>query len=440
MTHPLLTDKMSPGLLHKLVTAFTMLSILALAACQAAQYPGEGNVLPTAEPQEPPQASVPERPPRVPTICLEDRYGCTVIAADETIKLGFAGTLAGSRAAADQELEAAAQTAVALTPSYFGWVFELISANTLGTASIGQISAREWMVSGPAVVGVIGHSASAEMNAVLPIYSEFGVPVMSIACTDSELSQLGYTVFSRLVYNRDALIEAEAEFLSSNLGVDNILIVHDTSPQGEADAQALAVAFAAGGGMVSGSRLVQPRTDGPGYEVAVRDLNALAIKGIYYAGDVPGAAALVQQLIEDEAPLIPLLVSDNVYGVGLIEALDSVEYPVYAAAAPVSATETSFDLRVHFVQTTGETLLTHSAFTPYAFDAVAALVYAVERVAVVGADGNLYVPRAAMLEELRGLRNFQGVGGNATCSAEGECNVAGPAFYTLQAGVWAQVR
>ncbi len=69
--------------------------------------------------------------------------------------------------------------------------------------------------------------------------------------------------------------------------------------------------------------------------------------------------------------------------------------------------------------------------SPYswtAYDSAAVLIKAVESVAVKGGDGNLYVPRAALVAAVRGTKNYQGLSGVVTCDATGECASSSPLF------------
>jgi branched-chain amino acid transport system substrate-binding protein len=77
--------------------------------------------------------------------------------------------------------------------------------------------------------------------------------------------------------------------------------------------------------------------------------------------------------------------------------------------------------------------------SPYswtAYDAMAVLIKNIESVAVLGGDGNMYVPRAALVAAVRATKDYQGLSGTITCDATGECSASGPVFQVDKGGKW----
>ena len=56
--------------------------------------------------------------------------------------------------------------------------------------------------------------------------------------------------------------------------------------------------------------------------------------------------------------------------------------------------------------------------------------------AFVGDDGNLYIPRGALVDAVRSLKDYQGISGVVTCDTTGECSASGPTFYIVKDGAW----
>ncbi len=77
-----------------------------------------------------------------------------------------------------------------------------------------------------------------------------------------------------------------------------------------------------------------------------------------------------------------------------------------------------------------------SPYTWNAYDSAAVLVAAIKSVAFKGEDGSLYVPRGALVDAVRGTKDFQGLSGVLACDATGECNASGPIFYIVKDGKW----
>ena len=63
----------------------------------------------------------------------------------------------------------------------------------------------------------------------------------------------------------------------------------------------------------------------------------------------------------------------------------------------------------------------------------------VEEVAVLGADGNLYIPRGALVNGIRNMTNWTGISGTYTCAPVGDCNIEGPQFHVVQDGAFVAV-
>jgi branched-chain amino acid transport system substrate-binding protein len=79
--------------------------------------------------------------------------------------------------------------------------------------------------------------------------------------------------------------------------------------------------------------------------------------------------------------------------------------------------------------------------SPYswtAYDSAAVLIKDVESVAILGGDGNLYVPRSALIAAVRATSGYQGLSGKVTCDSTGECAASGPLFFVDKGGKWAQ--
>ena len=59
------------------------------------------------------------------------------------------------------------------------------------------------------------------------------------------------------------------------------------------------------------------------------------------------------------------------------------------------------------------------------------LASVIKTVAVKGDDGNLYIPRGALVDAVRSIKDYQGIGGVVTCDSTGECSASGPTFYVV---------
>jgi branched-chain amino acid transport system substrate-binding protein len=72
-----------------------------------------------------------------------------------------------------------------------------------------------------------------------------------------------------------------------------------------------------------------------------------------------------------------------------------------------------------------------SAFHAHAYDAANILFAAIEKVAVKGSDGTLYIPKQALRDAIFATKDFQGITGVLSCSATGDCGAPLIAMYQI---------
>ena len=80
-----------------------------------------------------------------------------------------------------------------------------------------------------------------------------------------------------------------------------------------------------------------------------------------------------------------------------------------------------------------------SPFTWNSYDCTTAIIEKVGDVAVLGADGALYIPRGALVDAVRNLNNWTGISGTYTCAPVGDCNIQGPQFHIVKDGAFVPV-
>jgi branched-chain amino acid transport system substrate-binding protein len=72
-----------------------------------------------------------------------------------------------------------------------------------------------------------------------------------------------------------------------------------------------------------------------------------------------------------------------------------------------------------------------SAFHAHAYDATNILFAAIEKVAVKGSDGTLYIPKQALRDAIFATKDFKGITGVLSCSATGDCGAPLIAMYQI---------
>jgi branched-chain amino acid transport system substrate-binding protein len=132
---------------------------------------------------------------------------------------------------------------------------------------------------------------------------------------------------------------------------------------------------------------------------------------------------------------VVLFSDDGSFGAAFIELAGQYSEGVYAASgAPLdSAAKAEFD--AYYESVYGDPPGAISTFTWHGYDVVDALVQAIKSVAILGDDGNLYIPREALVSAVNGMTDYDGLTGSLTCNG-GECNASGPSFQVVKDGAW----
>jgi branched-chain amino acid transport system substrate-binding protein len=145
---------------------------------------------------------------------------------------------------------------------------------------------------------------------------------------------------------------------------------------------------------------------------------------------------LVNQMGQSGLQGVVFFGCDGTYGADFITRTAANGEGAYSVALvpPASDARTKFDTayKTQFGAEAGSL----SPYTWNAYDSTGALVAAIKQVAFKGSDGALYIPRGALVNAVRGMKDFKGLTGTITCDAVGECNSTGPTFYVVKGGAW----
>jgi branched-chain amino acid transport system substrate-binding protein len=380
---------------------------------------------------------------QIPEECLAegsedevDPSACAVYAADEPIRIGFAGPMSGDISAFGTDASQAIELALADVGEFEGHTFEVDAQDDTGSAE-GGAQVANLFASDPTIVAVVGHQFSGATNAAMPIYEDVSIPMVSPSATRIDLTQQGYSVFNRVVASDTFQGELAANFLYNELGARNVALIHDQGAYGQALAQRTQEVFEGlGGTVVAFEAITVGETD---YTPVLAAIAALEPDAIFFGGYTGEGAVLANQRGGVGLGEIPFLSDDGIYGSQFIELAGENSEGVFCTSAgipPDSAAKADFDTR--YEEQFGVATGALSPYSWYAYDATNVIVAAIKDVAIVSGD-TLYVPRAALVERVRATSNFEGITGTFTCDDTGECSVGGFAVFEVQDGAWVQV-
>ena len=418
-----------------------VLFTLVLASCQAATPTAAPTAADNGSSEQPteaaPAATEPVATGEEPEVCATDEWGCAKIPAGQTIKLGMGAPMTGDYASFGVDISQGALLAIKDAEPVDGFVFELVAQDTQGTPE-GGASVANKLASDPTVVAIPGHIFSGSTEAAMPIYEKAGLPMLSPSATNPPLTQQGSKVFNRIAFTDSVQGKFAADYLFTNLGFTKIAVMHDGGAYGQGLADVVREEFTALGGEVVAYEGITPgEVD---YSATLSAVAAMKPEAVYFGGYVAEGVVLTNQMKQSGLADAIFFGCDGTFGAEFIDKTGANGEGTYAASLvpPVSDAKTAFDeaYQTAYGVPTGSL----SPYTWSGYDVAAALIAQVRSVAVLGGDGNLYVPRGALVSAVRNMKGYQGLTGDVTCDATGECNTAGPTFYVVSNGEWVEAK
>jgi branched-chain amino acid transport system substrate-binding protein len=304
-----------------------------------------------------------------------------------------------------------------------------------GTPEGGAAVANK-LVSDPTVVAVAGHIFSGATDAAMPIYENASIPMMSPSATNPPLTQKGSKVFNRVAFTDAVQGKFAAEYLYNKLGITRLALMHDGGAYGQGLAEVVRDEYTALGGEVVAFEAISPGE--ADYSAPLAAISAGSPEALYYGGYIQEAVVIVNQMATAGMGDTIFFGCDGTFGADFVERTGANGEGSYGTSLipPTSEEKNAFDAT--YQDKFGVAAGTLSPFTWTAYDSAATLISAVKEVAILGSDGNLYIPRGTLAETVRGLSNYSGLTGTITCDDVGECNSTGPTFYIVQNGEWVE--
>jgi len=368
-----------------------------------------------------------------PAACKSDAFGCAVIKPNQTIKIGMGAPMTGDNAAFGQDISQGAKIAMTDGGQFNGFSFEMVAEDDGGTAEGGAAVANKF-VADPTIAAIEGHIFSGATKAAIPIYEKAGLPMMSPSATNPDLTKSGSKVFNRLVFTDAFQGKAAAEYLFNNLKVTQLAIMHDGQAYGQGLAQVTNDTFKQLGGTVVAFQAITPGESD--YSAVLADIASKKPQAIFYGGYVAEAVVIVNQMKQSGLDGVIFFGDDGTYGKDFIDRSGSNGEGAYATSLipATSDAKAKFDAAYKAAYGTDPGKLSPYSWTAY--DAGAVLIKAIKEVGVLGADGNLYIPRSALIAAVRGTKDYQGLSGVVTCGTTGECASSSPNFQIVKNGQW----
>ena len=367
-------------------------------------------------------------------VCASDAFGCASFAAGEDVKIGMGAPMTGGNASYGIDISQGATIAIADAGDVQGWKFALDAEDDGGNAEGGAAVANKF-VSDPAIVAVAGHIFSGATAAAMPIYEKAGIPMLSPSATNPALTTTGSKVFNRIAFSDLMQGPGAADYLYTTLNVKKLALLHDGSDYGKGLADIVAKQFAADGGEVVDEQAITPgETD---YTAVLSAVASKSPDAIYFGGYTAEGAIICNQMKQTGLSKAIFFGDDGTYGADFLTRTGANGEGAYASIAPISPDSAAKDaFNKAYQDEFGTAAGTLSPYTWAGYDSAAALASVIKTVAFVGSDGKLYIPRTALIDAVRSLKDYKGLSGTFTCQSNGECNTSSPQFVIVKDGAW----
>jgi branched-chain amino acid transport system substrate-binding protein len=272
------------------------------------------------------------------------------------------------------------------------------------------------------VVAVIGHLNSGTTIPASRIYHEAGIPQISPSATAVAYTAQGYKTAYRVMANDAQQGKALGQFAVSKMAAKKIAIVDDRTAYGQGLADEFEKAAKAAGGEIVAREFTNDRAT---------DFSAIltSIKGktpdlIFFGGMDPQGGPLAKQL-KSLGLTAKLLGGDGLQNVNFMKLAGADAEGVVASSPglPIDSMPGGPEFRKKFEAKYGVI----QVYAPYAYDAVYALVAAMQR-----ADS---AEPAKVLAELP-KTDLQGVSGPIKFDAKGDTSGGAVTLYEVKGGAW----
>ena len=391
---------------RSLLLALLTVASLVLAACAPAATPTEAPAEPTAA--------------AGPYECM-DAIGCVDVAPGDPIHIAWIQPVTGAVEPLGTTNVRGAEVALnEIDFTLLGHPIQWDGEDGLCSIEGGQAAGTR-VAADPTVVAVIGTACSSEARGAMPLISEAGMVMISSSNTNPDLTNPDHPDhwpgYLRTAHNDLFQGRVAAEFASSELGMTSAATIHDGSPYAESLQAVFAEVFTELGGTITAQEAVNVGDTDMG---PILTSIATGAPGIIYfpifepeGGYIADAKCDVSGL-EDTV----LVGADGLLTSTFPPAAGPCAVGMYLSG-PYVQPDVQADFIAAYTELFGEGPA--AGFAPHSYDAMKMVLAAIEGVAVTDADGTVHIPRQALRDAMYATANFDGLTGNLTCDALGDC-------------------
>ncbi len=260
------------------------------------------------------------------------------------------------------------------------------------------------------VAGVVGHLNSGTTIPASKIYNDCGIPHITGAATNPNLTKPGYKTTYRIIANDNALGAGLAVYAADTLKLKKIAVIDDRTAYGQGVAEVFKkTALSKGIQIVDEQYTTDKATDFMAILTAIKSKNP---DGIFYGGMDAQAGAMLRQMDQLNLSNVKFFGGDGICTTEIIKiasgakSLDGVVCAEGGASIAKMPGGTAWKAR-YDAKYPGQ----FQIYSPFTYDATFVLVDAMKR--ANSTDPKVYVPKLAET-------NFKGVTANIAFESNGE--------------------
>jgi len=350
-----------------------------------------------------------------------DAIGVLKIGPTDPIHIAYALTVSGATATLGEDSKGGIEIAIDdRGGKLLGHDLQLTGEDTLCNAEGGQAAGTK-LAADPTIVGVVGTNCSSEARAAMPLLAQAGMVMISPSNTNPDLTNPTHPDhhpgYYRTAHNDLFQGRIAAEFAYNELKITSAATIHDGSPYAESLQQVFADTFAGLGGTITSQEAIN---------VGDTDMKPVLTKiatdepGLIYfpifepEGDLMAAQAKQVTGLAD----VILMGADGLFADTFPEATGDAADGMYLSGPYVSGDEYDGFLKKWDAKYSG---VPPSGFHAHAYDGTNILLDAIEKVAVTGPDGSVYIGRQALRDAMYATTDFAGLTGKLACDDNGDC-------------------
>jgi len=361
-------------------------------------------------------------------VCAADKFGCVKVAKGDKIEIATALTITGSTASLGLDSVTGVQVAIKDRGQVAGHDVDLKSTDAgCSNAQDGQTDAQS-LVADPQIVAVIGTSCSRTAVPAMPVLAAQGYLMISPSNTAPSLTNpsskdFGGPFYMRTAYNDKVQGAAVAKFACEVLKVKTAATIHDGSPYAQQLQQVFADQFKSQcGGTITAQEAIH---------IGDKDFHpVLSTLGspdmLFFPIFDPEAPLIVQQSRDIPKLAKTILVSaDGAKDDTFISSAGPLakSLGMYFSGPDLNFGSTYTDKFLpEYKQIAGKDPT--SVYHAHAYDAANIIFDAIEHVGLKDSSGTLYIPRTALKDYARGVKDYKGLTGTLTCDPNGDCGAS----------------